>query len=197
MVEMAGVYGDALALTCILQEGNITVTSGSLVESGKMGTNTYSFATQVNEGDFVSLDETALINTYANTGGIPVVKAADATDGWIGIVKSQPVWNKIPTADQTTWNAARLTNGFFRVATIVFPGLTMAFKALGDGGTDIEVGMPLKWDASEDAFVTAGTTVTGAFSFHAAADDNLSILVGIGPHPALLNTDMTGYLGAA
>ena len=55
---MAGVYGDALTLTCILNEGDITVSSGTNVETGKMGTPTYAFDTaakELKEGDFVSL----------------------------------------------------------------------------------------------------------------------------------------------
>ena len=65
MVEMAGVYGDALTLTCILNEGTATVNSGALVETGKMGTNTYSMGTELSEGDFVSLSAETFY-TYAN-----------------------------------------------------------------------------------------------------------------------------------
>ena len=90
MVEMAGVYGDALTLTCILNEGTATVTSGTLVESGKMGTNTYTMGSEISEGDFVALDNETF-HTYALTGGLPVVATASSTDGWIGIVKSTPV----------------------------------------------------------------------------------------------------------
>ena len=85
MVEMAGVYGNSLTLTCILNEGTINVSSGTLVESGKMGTNTYAFnvaASEIKEGDFVALS-LQTYHTYANTGGLPVVAAGNATDGWI------------------------------------------------------------------------------------------------------------------
>ena len=193
MVEMAGVYGSGLELTCILNEGNITVTSGTIVENGTLGKDTFSFATQVNEGDFVALDLDA-DNTYSNTGGIPVVEASNADGGIIGIVKSQPVFNKAPSASQTSWNAARLTNGYFRVATVVFPCLQMAVKAQSKGdGTAIENGAPIKWDLSEDAYIDAGTTFTGAFSFHHNAADDTNILVGFGQWAATAaNTDCAG-----
>ena len=194
MVEKAGVYGDSLSLTCILYEGNITVSSGTLVETGKMGTNTYALASEISEGDFVALHvDTA--NTYANAGGLPVVKNADATDGWIGIVKSQPVWHKVPSSTQSSWNAARFTNGCFRVATVVFPGLNMAIKAQSKGdGTAIEVGAPLRWDVSEDAFIDYGTTIGGVFSFHYNNADDTNILVGMGMWAgASGNTDCVGF----
>ena len=199
---MAGVYGDALTLTCILNEGDITVTaSGTNVATGKMGTPTYAFDTaakELKEGDFVSLSAETYY-TYANCGGLPVVEYANATDGWIGIIKSQPVWNKLPSASRS-WAVGALTAGTFRVASIVFPGLTMAFKALADGNsTAIEVGCPMKWSAGGDAFIDAATTVTGVFSCHYTNAANTSVLImcgGIGATP-LVNTDRTGYLGAA
>ena len=198
MVEMAGVYGDALTLTCILNEGTVTVSSGTLVETGKMGTPTYALGTELKEGDFVSLSGETFYS-YADCGGLPVMEAANATDGWIGIIKSQPVWNKIPSATRA-WNTAAVTNATYRVASVVFPGLTMAFKALADGNsTAIEVGCPMKWSAGGDAFIDAGTTVTGVFSCHYTNAADTSVLImcgGIGATP-LVNTDRTGYLGAA
>jgi len=193
MVEMAGVYGDSLTLTCILDEGTCTIASNALVETGKMGTNTYSMGSEISEGDFVALSlET--YHTYALTGGLPVVETGNATQGWIGIVKSTPVWNKIPTATRS-WASAALTAGTYRVASVVFPSLNMAFKAQSKGdGTAILNGAPVKWDLSEDAFQDAGTTYTGAFSFHYNAADNTNILVGLGQYSAASgNTDCAGF----
>ena len=132
MVEMAGVYGGALELTCILNEAVITVSGTALVENGKLGKNTYALGSQINEGDFVSLDVTAA-NTYDATGGLPVVTLPTAANGIIGIVKSQPVFNKVPASTTGVWAGARLTAGDYRVATVVFPLMTMAVKALSDG----------------------------------------------------------------
>jgi hypothetical protein len=50
----------------------------------------------------------------------------------------------------------------------------------------------------QDAFLDAGTTLTGCFSFHdATAATGEVVLVGVGSHPALVNGDMTGYLVVA
>ena len=184
MVEKAGLYGDSLTLTCILYEGNITVSSSTLVENGKLGKNTYALATQVEEGDFVGLHSDSA-NTYANTGGLPVVEYANTTGGWIGIVKSQPVFHKIPSSTQSSWNAARLTNGYYRVASVVFPTMNMAFKAQTKGdGTAILNGAPLKWDISEEAFIDFGdfrdNEAGGLFSFHYNNADDTNVLVGCG-----------------
>ena len=198
MVEKAGLYGDSLTLTCILYEGNITVSSGAIVENGKLGKNTYTLGTQVEEGDFVGLHSDSA-NTYANTGGLPVVEYANTTGGWIGIVKSQPVFHKIPSSTQSSWNAARLTNGYYRVASVVFPTLNMAFKAQSKGdGTAIENGAPVKWDISEGAFIDFGAfrdnEVGGLFSFHHNAADNTNILVGCGALAGSAgNTDAAGF----
>ena len=55
----------------------------------------------------------------------------------------------------------------------------MAFKAESKGdGTAILNGAPVKWDLTEDAFQDAGTTYTGAFSFHYNNAADTSILVG-------------------
>ena len=127
------------------------------------------------------------------------MEAANATDGWIGIIKSQPVWHKIPSATRS-WAVGALTNGTYRVASVVFPGLTMAFKALADGNsTAIEAGCPMKWSVGGDAFIDAGTTLTGVFSCHYTNAANTSCLFmvgGVGATP-LINTDRTGYLGAS
>jgi hypothetical protein len=198
MVEKAGLYGDSLTLTCILYEANITVSSTAIVENGKLGKNTYALGTQIEEGDFVGLHADT-DNTYANTGGLPVVEYANTTGGWIGIVKSQPVFHKIPTTTQSTWDSTRLTSGYYRVASVVFPTLNMAFKAQSKGdGTPIENGAPLSWDISEGAFidfgVPDGATIGGLFSFHYNASDDTNILVGCGFVPGSTgNTDAAGF----
>ena len=109
-----------------------------------------------------------------------------AAVGWIGIVKSQPVWHKIPTSagahaggSDTTW-ANTLSNGWYRIATVVMPSVTMAFKAAVQG-TAITTGAPVEYDVSENAFVDAATTFdTGCFSFHNAETDGENALIGIG-----------------
>ena len=99
MVDKAGLYGGGLEITCILYEGNITVTSGTsvFVENGALGKNSYTLASEISEGDFVGIHVDSA-NDYDSCGGLPVMQLADATTGWMGIVKSQPVWHKVPTS---------------------------------------------------------------------------------------------------
>lgn len=180
MVDKAGLYGGGLELTCILYEGNITVNSGTslFVENGALGKNSYSLGEEIKEGDLVSIHVDAA-NDYDSCGGLPVVAAAAAATGFIGIVKSQPVWHKIPSTTQGAWNAARLTSGFFRIATVVMPGVSMALRGVSVG-TSILSGSPCAWDVSGDGWADNGTTYTGVFSFHNAVTESENLLVGIG-----------------
>ena len=118
-------------------------------------------------------------NDYDACGGLPVMMGAlTTTTGFCGIVKSQPVWHKFPTGDTSSW-AADLAGGWFRVATVVFPGVSMTIRGVIDG-TDIVAGCPVGWDLSEDAWGDAGTTLTGCFSFHDGGTDAQNALIGMG-----------------
>ena len=186
MVDKAGLYGGGLELTCILYEGTITVTAGTsvFVENGALGKLSFTLGTEIKEGDFVGIHVDAY-NDYDDCQGLPVVQKADATTGWIGIVKSQPVWHKIPTSSgsHSTWangSTGNLEYGWFRVATVVMPSVTMAFKANVES-TTITSGSPVDYDVSENAFSDAGTDYdTGCFSFHNAESDAENALIGIG-----------------
>ena len=179
MVDKAGLYGGGLELTCILYEGAITVTAGTsiFVENGALGKNSITLAAGISEGDFVGIHvDTA--NDYDSCGGIPVVQLSDATTGWIGIVKSQPVWHKFPTTTTASWSAD-LSGGRYRVATIVMPGVNMAFKSMSFE-TSVLSGSPVQWDISGDGFKDNGTTFTGVFSFHDATTTQENMLIGVG-----------------
>lgn len=180
MVDKAGLYGGGLEITCILYEGNITVTSGTsvFVENGALGKNSFTLGEEIKEGDLVGIHDDAA-NDYDDCGGLPVVAQAAATNGWIGIVKSQPVWHKIPSSTQSSWNSARLTSGYYRVATVVMPGVSMAIRGVCES-TDIRTGSPVAWDVSADGWKDNGTTMTGAFSFHDGGSDAQNVLIGIG-----------------
>ena len=189
MVDKAGLYGGGLELTCILYEGTITVTAGTsvFVENGALGKNSYTLAEEIKEGDFVSIHVDPA-NDYDSCGGLPVVSntvAHLAANGVIGIVKSQPVWHKIPSTTQSAWNAARLSSGFYRIATVVMPSVTMAFKSTGTG-VAITSGSPIEWrvDPAGDttyagAFQDNATTYGGFFSFHDCTTDGENLLVGV------------------
>ena len=182
MVDKAGLYGGGLELTCILYEGAITSTAGTsvFVENGALGKLSHSFAAPISEGDFVAIHNNAA-NDYDACNGLPVVMGAiTTTTGFCGIVKSQPVWHKIPTSAGTHGTpATNLSNGWYRVATVVFPGVSMAVRGVIDG-TDIVAGCPVGWDESEDAWGDAGTTLTGCFSFHDGGTDAQNALIGMG-----------------
>ena len=181
MVDKAGLYGGGLELTCILYEGTLTATAGTsvFVENGSLGKLSFTMASEIKEGDLVALHvDTG--NDYDATGGIPVVEAASAANGFIGIVKSQPVWHKLPsTAGTYSTHADNLSNGHYRVATIVMPGVTMALRGVTES-TSITVGSPVAWDVSADGWSDNGTTFTGVFSFHDGGADAQNVLVGIG-----------------
>lgn len=199
MVDKAGMYGGGLEITCILYEGNITVSSGTsvFVENGALGKNSYALAEEIKEGDFVGIHVDAA-NDYDSCGGIPVVSntvAHLAATGIIGIVKSQPVWHKIPTTTQNAWNAARLTGGFYRIATVIMPSVTMAFKSNGTG-TVITSGAAIEWRVDPDgdasyngAFQDNTTTYGGFFSFHDCTTDGENLLVGVSPGVGAGGTD--------
>ena len=190
MVDKAGLYGGGLEITCILNEGTMTATAGTsvFVENGAIGKLSFGFSAEVREGDFVGLNVDAY-NDYDRCGGLPVVMQPTAAVGWIGIVKSQPVWHKVPTSAGaiSTWSddsAGLLDKGWYRVATVVIPSVTMAFKGEIQG-TAVTVGSPVDYDLSEEAFaagsVGSGETFgTGMFSFHDGGVDAQNALIGIG-----------------
>lgn len=170
----AGWYGGGKEITCILNEGDITVTSGAHVASGTLGYSVVALAGELDKGDFVAIDEDAN-NSYANTNGIPAVVSANASTGLWGIVKSEPVWyGTFPQTARTESSAwdTMLTNTEYRIATVEFVGVISIFKAAVDGTADLVPGAPVAWDLSMDAFKDNGTTVTGAWAMHAYATDD-------------------------
>ena len=200
MVDKAGLYGGGLEITCILYEGAITVTAGTsiFVENGALGKDSITLAAAISEGDFVGIHVDSA-NDYDSCGGLPVMQLADATTGWMGIVKSHPVWHKIPSSTQSSWNAARLSNGFYRIATVVMPGVSMAFKSMSFE-TSVLSGSPVQWDISGDGFKDNGTTFGGIFSFHDASTTQENMLIGVGDagqQAGGSDADCAGYLMVA
>jgi hypothetical protein len=181
MVDKAGQYGGGLEITCILYEGTITATAGTsvFVENGALGKLSFTLASELKEGDLVGIHDST-DNDYDACEGLPVMAAAAATNGWIGIIKSQPVWHKLPTSAGTyNTHATNLSNGHYRVATVVMPGVQMALRGVCEG-TAVTSGSPLAWDVSADGWKDNGTTMTGVFSFHDGGADAQNVLIGIG-----------------
>ena len=177
--EYAGEYGGGYTLTCILREGNLTIATGVMFAGGTVNQPYATFASEISVGDYVGLDiDTG--NTYSAAKGLPVVAVAAAAEPIIGRVVTEPRWARMPSSSQTTW-ATMLSGQYYRKAVIEFFGVTSAHKAQVKGdGTAMEVGAPAKWDLSEDAWVDAGTSATGAFSFHYTNADDTNCLIGFG-----------------
>jgi len=195
--DIAGNFPQRFPLrrTCILKEGNITYAASSSVFSAKGDTAaTYTFASVLKEGDIVALsNETD--NTYAATGGLPVVKRGVTTETlMLGRIVTSPDWIEAnPTATQDTW-ADMLTNKYYRVADVeLWAGITKIIDAVvqldGTNGVAIGIATTLNVNladcyANQDLrFITATGNGTGVIPFHYIADgeagDLATILVGI------------------
>lgn len=193
--EIAAEYGALFELTCILNEGNITVTTtGRHKVAGTDLDPTFAFATEISNGDYVSISVDSS-NTAALAGaGTPVVEGVVTNaDNIIGRVINEPEWNNAPAASQTTW-ATQMAKGYYRTANVEMMCVTGAHTALVLGSAGITNGCPVKWDLSSNAYVDAGTTFTGAFCFHHwATASNTECLIGFGVFAASTgNDDLAG-----
>lgn len=113
-----------IPLTCILDEGAITVASRTYGPGGTFEAG-LTYASELREGDIVCLSsETAC--TPEATDLMPVVEqVSNGDDKVFGIIRSTPrLWGKAPIATSTTL-ADRLTGNYCRVATVeVWAGIT-------------------------------------------------------------------------
>ncbi|GAF93388.1 unnamed protein product, partial [marine sediment metagenome] len=162
----------------------ITFANASIKVAGSDLDPNFTFAAEISNGDYVGLHvDTG--NTPAATGLLPVVTCAAATAPIIGRVINEPEWSNAPQATADTW-ADMLTAGHYRTATVEFFTVTGAHSAFIEGDTaDVLVGAPLLWNLTLDAWLDAGTTFTGAFSFHYNASDvPLEGLIGFGTYAA-------------
>lgn len=176
-------YGGVWELTCILYEGTITYANASIKAAGSDLDPSYTFSAEISNGDYVGLFvDTG--NTPSATGLLPVVTTAAATAPIIGRVINEPEWSNAPQATQDTWTTM-LAGKYYRTATVEFMTVTAAHSALTYGDTDVLVGAPVKWSLGEDAWIDAGTTFTGAFSFHYCPDATAEeALIGFGTYAA-------------
>lgn len=179
MTDIAGDFDFGFPLTAILYEGNITVQTSLHTTGGSVKRTNCTFSAEVSVGDFVGLHvDTA--NTYAATNGLPVVQKVAATEGIIGIVEKIEAIRKMPSANQSTWSTM-LSNGYYRVARVVF-FIEGAIVGTIDGSSiAVEVGAPLKYVISAGKFVDNGTTFGGFFSFHYSNSATAKGLIGIAP----------------
>lgn len=190
----AGNYGGGLVITCILDEGAITVADSY----DGMGTKakSYTFASELYENNYVAIsNDTA--NTFTATGGIPLVELPVNGETFvIGKIVGTPEFKKKPANDAAANTLAeRLAGEYYRVANVeIMGGITSIQKAIvmcdGSNATTPGTGTTLKFNiASGDGdgdglqFDTAASGGVGVIPFHyvpAGTDgDTYSCLVGV------------------
>ncbi len=137
--NIAGNYGQGQTITCILSEGDITMSTG-IDEYGRER-NQYAFSAGLAEGDWVALDNSTS-NTFAATGGLILVERAQNGEGLVlgkivgtpSALKASPATAAIATAANTV--ALRLASKFYRKARVeimAFPiGAVKKFTVYSD-----------------------------------------------------------------
>lgn len=173
-VNIAGDTGSGLKLTCILQEGAVTISSAYGITGGKETVATY--GSELEEGDYVMIDA-GTYNTYDNTDGLPVVKAVAGAGPIVGRVVSTPeLVGKLPSATKAYTNSssadwgAILSGDYYRIATVEFFGVKQAIKAraLGDGSNAIVAGAitTINYDVSDASWMYVASGGSGVINCH-------------------------------
>lgn len=195
--SIAGSYPQRfpLRLTCILYEGTVTVAASGSAFSKKGDTAaTYTFSAALAEGDVVALSNDTG-NTYAATGGIPVVERVQNAETLVfGKIVTSPDWfENVPSTTQSVW-ATMLTGKYYRIALVeVWAGITKIESAVvqsnGSNAVAVGVGTTLNVNltdcyANHDLrFITAASNGVGVIPLHYMAagttGDQATILVGI------------------
>ena len=118
---------------CILYEGALTATAIVHGADGYYDRGVTAAAGLVKD-QWVELD-TQADNTFAATGGMPVVKAlaSNGAAAVIGKIITEPTWKTAPPSTSTVNWAGDLARGAFRVATVWFPMFTAIDKITVDG----------------------------------------------------------------
>lgn len=185
--------GGGVDYPCILNDGTLTITAGVYGPDGRTDTG-IALGTPLYKDQYVTLDTDAA-NTYAATGGLPVVVGLSAASLIIGKIISQPEFVVTPTSTSST-RATILANKWYRVATVRFFGVVGLTKAtlVGANTANVVPGTAalLKIDDSASAALAAAGSAetlsvydvasggTGLISFHyvAAGTATVSVLVG-------------------
>lgn len=160
-----------LVVTCILDEGAVTVGTANTV----LGTDgllqpgyTYTVESQLNKGDYIEFKIDTGV-TYAATRGRPVVTAVEGTTGVYGKIISEPQATTNLTQLTASANAdtlaERLAGGYYRYAQVAI--FANACERVAVNGTDVLVGSDLIYDVSAKQFgVGAGSGEHGLISAH-------------------------------
>ncbi len=200
---VAGGSRGGVSYTCILKEGNTTYSARGYGPDGyRDEVNT--FQTEIYKGEYVMLS-TDTANTYAATGGLPVVIPLSNGTFDIGIVESEPKWVAAPpTSSQSTWST-QLSSKYYRVATVRFLTLNAIEKAVlvgaSAGNLVPGVGTTLKVDASAsnalgvaDGVITlscadaasGGSSALIPMTYVASGSATVSLLVGFTGGPVVI-----------
>lgn len=179
-----------LGIPCILEEGALTV-ADTYNEVGQKVT-TASPAAPIAVEDLVYLIP-GVKNLGAETRLNPVVAKLAAGTFYAGVVTSTPRWVNVPKeslaftdCDNGDW-ATILSGRYYRMATVVFFGVTGMFKGTitADGSNEVAIGAPgdLKWDVSLGTFVPVNSGGTGLLPMHYVPTgvnlDLYSVMIGV------------------
>lgn len=177
-------------MTCILEEGALTVADGYNTQGQKVTTVTP--AAPIVKDDLVYLIA-GTKNLAVETGLKPVVAKLAAGTFYAGRVTSTPQWKETPAAtkaftdcDNADW-AAILAGKYYRMASVEFFGVTGAFKGTvtADGSNEVAVGaiIDLEWDVSIGTFIPVASGGTGLLPMHyvptGSSGDTYSIMIGV------------------
>jgi len=129
--QIAGEIGGGIQITCILEQGDPTVSANAINSGGRTSAEkVMTFATPLQRGDAVAL-YTGAEATYAATGGLPVVKRPDASNALIiGTIVSTPKLQVMPATSAAANSVSnRITGKYYQVATVeLWGGITSIRK---------------------------------------------------------------------
>jgi hypothetical protein len=182
MTDVAGDFGGGPRVTCILKEGNITVSTTGFGQDGT-SQQVATVASEVSKDDVVQLS-TDTGNTFAATNGMPVVETVASTGGVIGRVVTEPLWVVMPESSQSTW-ATMLSSKYYRVVTVEFGGFTAVedVSIIGDTSNAVTPGetATIVYDVSAGEYVTAASGGSGLVALNyvgASAATGTRCLIG-------------------
>ena len=140
-------YGKLPAFTFRLFEGAVTVSDGTVTESGGIMDNVAVYTTPLVKGDFVKI--------YANSDATPTVtKAESDDDNILGIVRDAPVRGETaPSSGDGTTTAA------MRKATIELFGVAVR-NLKSDGAGAMNAGAQIGFSNATPGYFEAGTPLT-------------------------------------
>jgi hypothetical protein len=167
-----------IVLSCIAEEGNITVYGGKTLSDGRsmQAKPQYAFAAPLVEGDFVSLASDAAY-TYDACEGQPVVQKTASTNGIQGVVLQDPgklVANP-PNSAAADSVAERIAGKYYRTVYVWFPAWRYQGILTNANSPNVTIGGVVTWDVSSEVVVLAGSgSLTSA---HVATAD--SVYIGV------------------